>query len=107
MIEEAKEDNPNSVLTPLIRLKIEFTGFELVRTNFLVSRYTNKIANLKDVIQFYKKKENSSQRELVTDDMENEFKNKHKDNDSCVGDELAWQDDMLKDFIDEAVIKFF
>lgn len=42
MILEAKENNPNSVLAPLIRLKIEFTGFELVRTNFLISKYTNK-----------------------------------------------------------------
>jgi len=42
MILEAQENNPNSTLTPLIRLKIEFTGYELVRTNFLVSKYTNK-----------------------------------------------------------------
>jgi len=42
MILEAQENNPNYKLTKLIRIKIEFNGYELVRTNFLVSKYTNK-----------------------------------------------------------------
>jgi double-strand break repair protein MRE11 len=55
MLREAKEQYPMSPLVPILRMKVEFSGYMMIRTNFIVSKYGGKIANLNDVIQFYKK----------------------------------------------------
>jgi double-strand break repair protein MRE11 len=55
MLKEAKEQYPTSPMIPILRMKVEFSGYMMIRTNFIVSKYGGKIANLNDVIQFYKK----------------------------------------------------
>jgi double-strand break repair protein MRE11 len=55
MLREAKDQYPTSPLIPILRMKVEFSGYMMIRTNFIVSKYNGKIANLNDVIQFYKK----------------------------------------------------
>ncbi len=62
-----------------------------------------RIANLKDVLQFFKKKDNSNSRVPFSGDLEGEFKRGNKEENSCVEDDLTWQDDMVKDFIEESV----
>ena len=42
-------------LLPIIRLKIEYSGYSMVRTIQMLRKYSDKIANINDVIQFWKK----------------------------------------------------
>jgi double-strand break repair protein MRE11 len=42
-------------LLPIIRLKIEYSGYSMVRTIQMLRKYYDKIANINDVIQFWKK----------------------------------------------------
>ena len=61
MIEKANllwKNRPKEFELPLIRLKIEGTGYEVIRWKRLASFFTNKIANLNDFLQFYKKSSN-------------------------------------------------
>ena len=52
-----KENKIYNDLIPIIRLKIEYTGYAMTRTNTILSKYSGRIANLNDVIQFWKKGE--------------------------------------------------
>lgn len=58
MIEKANvmyRNRPESVSLPLIRLKIENTGYDVVRISKLEPYFKGKIANIKDFLQFYKR----------------------------------------------------
>jgi hypothetical protein len=46
---------PERVKMPLIRLKVEGTGYDIVRSMRLASHFQDKIANKGDFLQFYKK----------------------------------------------------
>jgi double-strand break repair protein MRE11 len=56
MIEDNEQINQIQTL-PILRMKIEFSGYQMTRTNFIVSKFSGRIANPNDVIQFYKKGE--------------------------------------------------
>ena len=50
-----KEPKIYNDLLPIIRLKIEYSGYSMVRTIQMLRKYSDKIANINDVIQFWKK----------------------------------------------------
>lgn len=60
MIAEAEIDlkcNDNSLLPkPLIRLKVEYTGFSTINPSRFGQRYVGRVANPNDILLFYKKR---------------------------------------------------
>lgn len=40
---------------PLLRLRIENTGFPVIKSKKLVDHFINRIANITDFMQFYKR----------------------------------------------------
>ena len=61
MIEKANilyKHRPARVALPLIRLKIEITGYPQIRSRRLITQFNGRIANLKDFVDCYKRKIN-------------------------------------------------
>ena len=54
-VEIGRKNKIYNDLLPIIRLKIEYTGYSMVRTIQLLRKYSDKISNINDVIQFWKK----------------------------------------------------
>lgn len=102
-VEQGRKSDPKTMndLLPLIRLKIEYTGYEMVRTNFIVSKYSGKIANLKDVLQFWKKKSDLFSLKHNSKKMHDEMGG--GDIDDNLNDEMRETDDDLKRFMEENV----
>lgn len=50
-------DKPLSMKTPLLRLKIEYTGYQVIRSKKLIDFVMSKIANPNGFLQFFKRKE--------------------------------------------------
>ena len=44
---------------PLIRLRIENTGFPVIKSKRLTDHFMNRVANIQDFLQFYKKSSNN------------------------------------------------
>ncbi|KAI5451646.1 meiotic recombination [Naganishia albida] len=67
---ETLEHEPEEeMMLPLIRLKVETTGVkELMNAGRFGQRFTDKIANPKDVLQYYRKKAPIKKRDRVTAD---------------------------------------
>eukprot|EP00039_Didymoeca_costata_P004820 m.76395 g.76395 ORF g.76395 m.76395 type:complete len:633 (+) comp12554_c0_seq1:227-2125(+) len=56
--EERKKDEPElQKMLPLIRLKVEYTGFDLPNVQRLIGqKFVNKVANPKEILNFYKRR---------------------------------------------------
>ncbi len=74
-VEIGRKNKIYNDLLPIIRLKIEYIGYFMVRTIQLLRKYSDKISNVNDVIQFWKKTDifNSEKRnnDLNDIDLEN------------------------------------
>ena len=69
MIDKANilfKDRPESFRLPLIRLKIEGSGYDVIRWKRLASNFADRIANLNDFLQFYKKSINPFRHDLTS-----------------------------------------
>lgn len=58
MLEKLKENNkevPPELAMPMVRLKIENTGFSVIKSKRINDHFINRIANSQDFLQFYKK----------------------------------------------------
>ena len=76
MIAIAKTEFNHSKKEPLIRLKIEHTGYDVIRENVVLKEYGNLIANT-DIFKFYKrnhteKKANKSTIQKIAFEPENQ-----------------------------------
>jgi len=64
MIAKASEENPSppgqTPRKPLIRLRVEYTGFDTVSTQKFGQRFVGKVANPKDILLFHKRRSTSS-----------------------------------------------
>ncbi|KYQ93419.1 DNA repair exonuclease [Tieghemostelium lacteum] len=59
MIEEAKEKvrgKPNEKMLPLIRLKVDYTGYSSVNPQKFGQTFAGRVANQNDILLFYRKK---------------------------------------------------
>ena len=58
-VEEGKKSNPKlyNDLLPLIRLKIEYSGYTIIKMNSILNKFSNLVANPGDMVQFWKKSE--------------------------------------------------
>ena len=58
-VEEGKKSNPKlyNDLLPLIRLKIEYSGYTIIIMNSILNKFSNLVANPGDMVQFWKKSE--------------------------------------------------
>ena len=106
-VNKGRETEPKiyNDLLPIIRLKIEYSGYAMTRTNFVVSKYSGKIANLNDVIQFWKKGELFSlKKSLGGNDMDMEDM---VDGEGNFEDELVDTDEELKKFVTQNIGTYF
>ena len=58
-VEKGKKSNPRlyNDLLPLIRLKIEYSGYTIIKMNSILNKFSNLVANPGDMVQFWKKSE--------------------------------------------------
>ncbi len=56
MIAKATEESGNNKQKPLLRLKVEYTGFTTCNPQRFGQRFVGKVANPNDILLFYKKK---------------------------------------------------
>ena len=58
-IEEGRKSIPKlyNDLLPLIRLKIEYSGYTIIKMNSILNKFSNLVANPGDMVQFWKKSE--------------------------------------------------
>ena len=94
-------------LLPIVRIKVEHTGYSLVRTNQIISKFSNKIANPSDVIQFWKKgeifniKKSNNNNNNIDIDIENNNNNESFD------ENYIDTDEELKKFINENISNYY
>ena len=58
-ISEGRKSTPKlyNDLLPLIRLKIEYSGYTIIKMNSILNKFSNSVANPGDMVQFWKKSE--------------------------------------------------
>ena len=58
-IEQGRKSTPKlyNDLLPLIRLKIEYSGYTIIKMNSILNKFSNLVANPGDMVQFWKKSE--------------------------------------------------
>ena len=54
-LEQSNETRLEELKLPLIRLKIEHSGFPVIKSKRLLDHFMHRIANPMDFLQFYKK----------------------------------------------------
>lgn len=50
-------ENPYRRKAPLVRIKVEHTGFELMKLKFMESKFSDRVANPEKIFQFWEKKQ--------------------------------------------------
>ena len=101
-----KENKIYNDLIPIIRLKIEYTGYAMTRTNTILSKYSGKIANLNDVIQFWKKGEVFSLKKALPGGSDVEMEDM-ENGDGDIEDEMIDTDEELKKFVTQNIGNYF
>ena len=91
-------------LLPIIRLKIEYSGYSMVRTIQMLRKYYDKIANINDVIQFWKKTDifNTEKRNNNLNDIDIE-----NHNSDIEDDEFVDTHEELRKFIVENISNYY
>ena len=101
-----KENKIYNDLIPIIRLKIEYTGYAMTRTNTILSKYSGRIANLNDVIQFWKKGEVFSLKKALPGGSDVEMEDM-ENGDGDIEDEMIDTDEELKKFVTQNIGNYF
>ncbi|MCQ2820507.1 MAG: metallophosphoesterase [archaeon] len=104
-VEEGRKADPKiyNDLLPIIRIKIEYSGYALIRTSFLIGKYSGKVANLNDMIQFWKKGDIFSVKRNRDIGMDDEV----MEGTGEMDEEMADQDEELKKFVCENIGNYF
>lgn len=56
MIKEASRINKNNEPTkPLIRLKVDYTDYDMINENRFAQKFFDRVANAKNILNFYRK----------------------------------------------------
>jgi hypothetical protein len=103
MLKEKEFNFPANNQIPILRVKIEITGYNMIRSNFLISKYSGKIANLADVIQYHKKTDPIKINYDCHDDNEHDIK-QHL---ISLEEEMADNYDELKIFMNQSIYDYF
>ena len=96
--------NPLPIL-PLIRLKIETSGHIVSRTNVIISKFSGLIANLHDVLQFYKKSENNKFNDKDNNNNQYDIDLKQTNNKNDLEDEMIDWNDEVKKYLNQNIIE--
>ena len=101
-VEIGRKNKIYNDLLPIIRLKIEYTGYSMVRTIQLLRKYSDKISNINDVIQFWKKTDifNTEKRNNNLNDIDLENQNSEDE-------EFVDTHEELRKFIIENISNYF
>lgn len=73
MLDECRETrfgNEKQPLKPLVRLKVDYTGFDLINENRFAQKFLGKVANPKSILQFYRHTNSNDKSEKATLDPE-------------------------------------
>ena len=54
--EDDEEEEPEPPKVPIVRLKVEFTGFSTINLQRFGAQFTSKVANPDELLQFFRKK---------------------------------------------------
>jgi len=53
MVNECQRENPD--MLPLVRLRIDYTGYDMVRTQEINQKFTGRVANPEDMLLWFRK----------------------------------------------------
>ena len=105
-ISKKKIVDDKSILLPIVRIKVEHTGYSLVRTNTIISKFSNKIANPSDVIQFWKKGEIFNIKKS-NNNIDIDLENNNNNNNESFDENYIDTDEELKKFVNENISNYY
>ena len=90
-------------LLPLIRLKIEYSGYTIIKMNSILNKFSNLVANPGDMVQFWKKSEIFSVKGNKNDDGES----LSESGNNKLEEELVDLDEELRKFVNQEIANNF
>ena len=104
-VKKGRKSNPKlyNDLLPLIRLKIEYSGYTIIKMNSILNKFSNLVANPGDMVQFWKKSELFSTKGGKTgeDDTVSEGGN------NKIEEEMVDLDEELRKFVNQEISNHF
>ena len=105
-LDQAEKVRTNK-LKPIVRLKIEYTGYSIIKMNSIISKYSKQVANPSDMLQFWKKADVFQvKRGELNDGLELSGGNV-VDQENSLLQEMDDLDEELKNFINVEMNNFF
>ena len=104
-ISEGRKSTPRlyNDLLPLIRLKIEYSGYTIIKMNSILNKFSNLVANPGDMVQFWKKSEIFS----VKGNKNNEDDTISESGNNKLEEELVDLDEELRKFVNQEISNNF
>ena len=104
-ISEGRKSTPRlyNDLLPLIRLKIEYSGYTIIKMNSILNKFSNLVANPGDMVQFWKKSEIFSVKGNKNEDGESISESGN----NKLEEELVDLDEELRKFVNQEISNYF
>ena len=104
-ISEGRKSTPRlyNDLLPLIRLKIEYSGYTIIKMNSILNKFSNMVANPGDMVQFWKKSEIFS----VKGNKNEEGDSISESGNNKLEEELVDLDEELRKFVNQEISNNF
>ena len=104
-ISEGRKSTPRlyNDLLPLIRLKIEYSGYTIIKMNSILNKFSNLVANPGDMVQFWKKSEIFSVKGNKNEDGESISESGN----NKLEEELVDLDEELRKFVNQEISNNF
>ena len=104
-VKNGRKSNPKiyNDLLPLIRLKIEYSGYSIIKMNSILNKFSSQVANPGDMVQFWKKSEIFTVKNKNGDD-ENISQSGQYDK---LEEEMIDLDEELRKFVNDEITNHF
>ena len=104
-VKEGRKSNPKlyNDLLPLIRLKIEYSGYTIIKMNSILNKFSNLVANPGDMVQFWKKSELFSTKGAKNGENDTVSEN----NNDKIEEEMIDLDEELRKFVNQEISNHF
>ena len=104
-VKEGRKSNPKlyNDLLPLIRLKIEYSGYTIIKMNSILNKFSNLVANPGDMVQFWKKSELFSTKGAKNGENDTISEN----NNDKIEEEMIDLDEELRKFVNQEISNHF
>ena len=104
-VKEGRKSNPKlyNDLLPLIRLKIEYSGYTIIKMNSILNKFSNLVANPGDMVQFWKKSELFSTKGAKNGENDTVSEN----NNDKIEEEMIDLDVELRKFVNQEISNHF